>query len=523
MSEFLRLEGLRKYFASSGVLAVADVSLSVAAGEVVALVGENGTGKTTLMNLLFGAFPMDEGRVFIDGEEVQIRGAEDAISRGIGMVQQHFALVPSFTVAQNVMLGRERTRGGRVDDRAAEEYVRELGLRLGFPLDPTDVVATLPIGLQQRVEILKALAGDTRLLILDEPTAVLTPAEAQELIVAVRQLARSGTAVVFISHKLPEVMAVADRIVVMRRGHVVGEMPVGDASPARIARLMVGREVLLRAEIADREPGEPMLVVRDLVAHQVSAGDSGLAGVDLEVRGGEIVGIAGVSGNGQGNLIDAIAGLRKVDSGEVSIAGRIVTNRGPRVARSVGLAHIAEDRMHVGLNREATLAENAVSVAYRQSRFSRWGFLKGRSIYEFAREVIEDYVVRGGAPRRVIGNLSGGNLQKIVIGRELDGDPAVIIANQPTRGLDVGSIEFVHRALLDARLRGAGVLLVSAELEEIMTLADRIFVIYDGAVTGPYARGELSNVEIGALMAGRSAHDVRGAEDARGVESAAIG
>ncbi|MEV7694186.1 ABC transporter ATP-binding protein [Microbacterium sp. NPDC089189] len=513
MSEFLRLEGLRKYFASSGVLAVADVSLSVGAGEVVALVGENGTGKTTLMNLLFGAFPLDAGRILIDGEEVLIRGAQDAISRGIGMVQQHFALVPSFTVAQNVLLGRELTKGGRVDDKAAEESVRELGRRLGFPIEPTDVVATLPIGLQQRVEILKALAGDTRLLILDEPTAVLTPAEAQELIVAVRHLARSGTAVVFISHKLPEVMAVADRVVVMRRGHVVGDMAVADATPATIARLMVGREVLLRAEIAAVEPGAAVLVAEDLVAHQVSAGDSGLAGVSLDVREGEIVGIAGVSGNGQGNLVDAIAGLRKVDSGAVTIAGTTVTNRGPRFARSAGLAHIAEDRMHVGLNREATLAENAVSVAYRSERFSRWGFLRGRSMYEFAREVIEDYIVRGGAPRRVIGSLSGGNLQKIVIGRELDGSPALIIANQPTRGLDVGSIEFVHQALLEARQRGAGVLLVSAELDEIMTLADRIFVIYDGAITGPFARGELSNVEIGALMAGQSTGDAHESGD----------
>lgn len=509
MSEFLRLEGLRKYFASSGVLAVADVSLTVGAGEVVALVGENGTGKTTLMNLLFGAFPADAGRIFIEGREVQIRGAQDAISHGIGMVQQHFALVPSFTVAQNVMLGREQSRGRMVDDRAGERIVRELGDRLGFPLEPSDIVAALPIGLQQRVEILKALAGDTRLLILDEPTAVLTPAEADELIVAVRHLASMGTSVVFISHKLPEVMAVADRIVVMRRGHVVGEMPVAEATPARIARLMVGREVLLRAEIAAVEPGETVLSVEGVAAHQVSAGDSGLAGVDLAVRAGEIVGVAGVSGNGQGNLVDAIAGLRKVDAGTVVINGTPVTNRGPRFARAAGLAHIAEDRMHVGLNRQATLAENAVSVAYRTRRFARWGFLRGRSIYEFATQVIEDYIVRGGSPRRVIGNLSGGNLQKVVIGRELEGDPAVIIANQPTRGLDVGSIEFVHKSLLDARERGAGVLLVSAELEEIMSLADRIVVIYDGALAGPFERGELSNVEIGALMAGRTIDEAR--------------
>jgi simple sugar transport system ATP-binding protein len=512
MTPFLRMEGLRKYFASSGVLAVADVSLDVSAGEVVALVGENGTGKTTLMNLLFGAFPADSGRILIDGREVAIRGVQDAIDHGIGMVQQHFALVDSFTVAQNVMLGREPMRRGFVNDKAAEREVGELADRLGFPIDPSKLVASLPIGLQQRVEILKALAGDTRLLILDEPTAVLTPAEAQDLIIAVRHLASLGTAVVFISHKLPEVLAVADRIVVMRRGEIVGELPVDVATPADIARMMVGREVLLQAEIVDVEAAEPLLEVDGISAAQTSAGDSGLEDVSLTVRGGRIVGVAGVSGNGQGNLVDAIAGLRRIDGGSIRIGGVDVANRGPRFARGAGLAHIAEDRMTVGLNRAATLEENTVAVSYRTRRFSRFGMLRVRAIYEFATRVITDYIVRGGAPRRVIGNLSGGNLQKIVIGRELDGDPRLIIANQPTRGLDVGSIEFVHSALLDARARGAGVLLVSAELEEIMTLADEIVVLYGGKLAGPYARGALTNFEIGALMAGHAPEDAAAPE-----------
>lgn len=508
MTALLKLEGLRKYFASSGVLAVADVSLEINAGEVLALVGENGTGKTTLMNLLFGQFSLDAGRILIDGEEVAIRSAQDAIDRGIGMVQQHFALVPSFTVAQNVMLGREPLRAGAVDDREAERLVSELGERTGFPIDPAQLVASLPIGLQQRVEILKALAGDTRLLILDEPTAVLTPAEADDLIAAVRRLAAQGTAVVFISHKLPEVLAVADRIVVMRRGHVIGTLNVDNATPATIARMMVGRDVLLQAAIERVSPGAPALELGHVTAPQLSAGDSGLRDVSLTVREGEIVGVAGVSGNGQGDLVDAIAGLRKVERGRIRIAGTEVANTSPRYARDAGLAHIAEDRMHVGLNREATLEENAIARAYRTARFNVGGLLRTRAIHTFARKLIADYVVRGAAPRRTIGHLSGGNLQKIVVGRELDGEPAVIIANQPTRGLDVGSIEFVHRSLLDARARGAAILLVSAELEEVVSLSDRIVVMYDGTLAGPFDRGELGTVQIGALMAGHDAAEV---------------
>ncbi|KRE31332.1 ABC transporter ATP-binding protein [Agromyces sp. Soil535] len=505
MAELLKLQGLRKYFASSGVLAVADVSLEIEAGEVLALVGENGTGKTTLMNLLFGAFPLDAGRILIDGNEVTIRSAQDAIDHGIGMVQQHFALVPSFTVAQNVMLGREPLRAGAVDDREAERLVSELAERTGFPIDPGQLVASLPVGLQQRVEILKALAGDTRLLILDEPTAVLTPAEADDLIGAVRQLAAQGTAVVFISHKLPEVLAVADRIVVMRRGHVVGTLGVGEASPATIAHMMVGRDVLLQADIEHVQPGAPALELDHVSAPQLSAGDSGLRDVSLTIREGEIIGVAGVSGNGQGDLVDAIAALRKVEHGRIRIAGTEVANTNARYARDAGLAHIAEDRMHVGLNREATLEENAIATAYRTRRFNLAGILRTRAVQAFARKLIADYVVRGASPRRTIGNLSGGNLQKIVIGRELEGEPAVIIANQPTRGLDVGSIEFVHRALLDARARGAAILLVSAELEEIVTLSDRVVVMYDGTLAGPFERGEFGTAEIGALMAGHDA------------------
>ena len=512
MSVFLKLEGLRKYFASSGVLAVADVSLEVARGEVLALIGENGTGKTTLMNLLFGVYQPDAGVIQIDGETVSISSPQEAISHGLGMVQQHFALVPSFTVAQNVLLGREPGKMGFCDDSDAERYVAALANDLGFAIDVRKRVRDLTIGMQQRVEILKALAGDARLLILDEPTAVLTPAEATDLLRMVRRLADRGTAVVFISHKLPEIQTVSDRIIVMRRGEIVGEVRNGGATNSELARMMVGRDVLLTALRRATPPGEAdaVLEVKDLSCTPGETGDAGLHAVSLSVSRGEIVGIAGVSGNGQDDLISVISALRRTEQGSVTVAGTRVSNTSPRQARNAGIAHIAEDRMTVGLNRQATLEENAISTSYRTRRFSRFGVLRRKSAQKFAQSLINEFEIRGAAPRRVIGSLSGGNLQKIVIGRELDGAPSVVLANQPTRGLDVGSIEFVHQALSAARDRGAGVLLVSAELDEIIALSDRIAVMYDGQLFGPFPADRISRARIGQLMAGSEAEAADG-------------
>ena len=498
----LEIRGLRKYFAASGVLAVDDVSLEVGAGEVVALIGENGTGKTTLMNLLFGVHQPDAGEVFIDGARAEISSQQDAISHGLGMVHQHFELVPSFTVAQNVLLGREPSRRGFYDDAAAERQVAALIADSNLDLDPHRRVADLPVGAQQRVEILKALAADARLLILDEPTAVLTPAEADDLVAMVRQLAATGRSVVFISHKLPEVQAVADRIVVMRRGRVVGDLPRGGASDAELARLMVGRDVLLTAEPGDGTAGETLLEVAGAMASPSADGSTGLADVGLSVCAGEIVGIAGVSGNGQDELVEAVAGLRRLEAGRISVAGIELTGSSPAGMRAAGVAHIAADRMHVGLNLQATLEENAVSTSFRSRRFSRAGIIRRRARRQFAEQVIADYEVRGAAPARVVESLSGGNLQKIVVGRELSGNPRVVLANQPTRGLDVGSIEFVHRALSQARSEGSAVLLVSAELDEVLALADRIAVMYDGKLLGPFDRSEMDRERVGQLMAG---------------------
>jgi simple sugar transport system ATP-binding protein len=498
----LALRGLRKYFPTSGVLAVSGVSLDVGAGEVVALIGENGTGKTTLMNLLFGVHQADAGEIFIDGARVEIHNQQDAIDNGLGMVHQHFELVPSFTVAQNVLLGREPRRRGFYDNAAAETEVSRLAAETGFTVDPRRRVADLPVGTQQRVEILKALAADARLLILDEPTAVLTPAEADELVTMVRALAATGRSVVFISHKLPEVQAVADRIVVMRKGKVVGDVKRGSASDADLARMMVGRDVLLLAERNERAAGATLLEMMDAGAAPGSVGGTGLRSADLELRSGEILGVAGVSGNGQDELVETIAGLRPLESGSVRLAGVDLSGASPARMRAAGVAHIAADRMRVGLNLEGTLEENAVSTSFRAPRFSRWGVIRRRPRRRFAERLIADYEVRGGAPALTVGSLSGGNLQKIVIGRELSGSPKVLLANQPTRGLDVGSIEFVHRALSDARREGCGVLLVSAELDEILALSDRIVVMYNGEVIGPYERGAVTREKLGRIMAG---------------------
>lgn len=501
----LEIRGLRKYFATSGVLAVADVSLEVRAGEVLAIVGENGTGKSTLMNLLFGVHAPDAGEILIDGRPVHIRDQQDAISHGLGMVHQHFELVPSFTVAQNVLLGREPRRRGLYDDRAARARVAGLAAETGLAIDPAARVADLPIGAQQRVEILKALAADARLLILDEPTAVLTPQEADDLLAMVRRLADGGRSVVFISHKLPEVRAVADRIVVMRRGRVVGDLARGAADDAHLARLMVGRDVLLTAHRTSAQAGEVLLQVSGAEVAASVEGTTGLRSVDLTVCEREILGVAGVSGNGQDELVEAVAGLRPLTSGRIRLRDTDLTRSGPSAARRAGIAHIASDRMHVGLNLQATLEENAVSTAFRSRRFSRAGVVRRRERRRFARRLITDYEVRGSAPSRVVASLSGGNLQKIVIGRELSGDPVVVLANQPTRGLDVGSIEFVHRALSDARANGTGVLLVSTELEEILALSDRVAVMYDGTLMGPFAREDVDREMLGRLMAGGKA------------------
>lgn len=501
MAKAVEMTGITKYFASSNVLANSKVDLSVEPGEVHALVGENGAGKTTLMNILYGLHRPDEGQIYVDGQPVTITHPHHAIALGIGMVHQHFKLVPSFTIAQNIMLGMEPTRGGFLRQQEEAGQVRELAQRFGLPVDPNATVRGLPVGMQQRVEILKALQREAQILILDEPTAVLTPQEVDELLHVVRELAKRGRTVIFITHKLLEVKHVADRVSVMRNGKMIGTRVVAETSVPEMASMMVGRSVLLTVDKQAAQPGDVVLEVDNLT---VATGD-GLPAVrhlSLQVRAGEVLGVAGVSGNGQTELVEAITGMRSVEGGQIRYRGKPITRLSVGQRRRLGMAHIPEDRLGAGLNLETDLDENLVVSRYRRPQFSRLGFMLRGAMRRFAEFVVERFSIAAARPGEGIATLSGGNMQKVVLGRELAGEPELVIANQPTRGLDVGSIEFVHKTLIEARDAGAAVLLVSVELEEVMSLSDRIIVLYRGQVAGEVDPATVSQREIGLLMGG---------------------
>ncbi|MBE2183256.1 MAG: ABC transporter ATP-binding protein [Anaerolineae bacterium] len=506
MTNAIEMRGIRKYFASTQTLAVDGVDLAVAPGEVHALVGENGAGKTTLMSILYGMVSPDEGEIFINGNRAHIKHPNDAIRNGIGMVHQHFKLVPSFTVAENIMLGIERNRAGFVNSRAESDDVRRLAAEFGLAVNPNQRVADLPVGMQQRVEILKTLQRDARILILDEPTAVLTPQEVNELYTVIRKLADTGRAIILITHKLLEVKAAADQVTIMRRGQHIGTYPVAGLTVNEMANQMVGRTVLLDVEKTPAQPGDTVISAENLLV-AANGGVPAVFGVSFEVRRGEILGIAGVSGNGQTELVDAVAGMRPVESGEIRFLNQIITNCTVRERRIAGMAHIPEDRMDTGLNLKTTLDENVISTAYYREPFSRGWRFQFEEVRAFAQRVIDSFQIKSASVKGSIRTLSGGNLQKIVLGRELEGHPKFIIANQPTRGLDVGSIEFVHKTLIAARDAGAAVLLISVELEEIMSLSDRIAVMYEGRITGILDGETATEQNIAILMTGGSLDD----------------
>jgi len=501
MSFAVEMINISKYFPSSGVQANRRVSFAVEPAEVHALVGENGAGKTTLMNILYGLVQPDEGERRLHGQPAAIHHPNDAIRLGLGMVHQHFKLVPSFTVAQNILLGLEPQRFGLLQPGKENEMVRRLAEDFGLRVNPTDRVGDLPVGMQQRVEILKTIQREAQILLLDEPTAVLTPQEVDELFEIVRGLAARGRTVVLITHKLPEVMAVADRVTVMRRGEVVGTLPVAQTSIPELAKMMVGREVLFTVEKKPASPGLTVAEVENLIVAG-AGGAPAVMGVSLQVRAGEILGIAGVNGNGQTELVEAITGLRPVEGGRVRLLEHDITHLPVNERRARGLAHIPEDRMGMGLNVGTTLDENVVVSRYRLPEFSRWGMLILAAMRRLAAQIVELFSVAAAKPGEGIATLSGGNLQKVVLGRELAGDPKFIVANQPTRGLDVGSIEFVHKTLIEARDRGAGVLLVSVELDEIQSLSDRIAVMYRGQIVGELSEANATEEKLGVLMAG---------------------
>ncbi|MGI8779539.1 MAG: ABC transporter ATP-binding protein [Solirubrobacteraceae bacterium] len=494
----LELKGVTKRF---GALTANDsVDFDLRRGEVHALLGENGAGKSTLMNVLYGLHQPDEGEVLLRGESVRIGSPREAIGLRIGMVHQHFMLIGVMTVAENVVLASEPRKGALLDRDAAERRVRELSERFGLVVDPRAHVEDIGVGQQQRVEILRVLHRGADVLILDEPTAVLTAQETAELFKVLRALTAEGVSIVFISHKLREVLEIADRVTVLRRGKKVGTVDAEGATEASLAKLMVGRDVLFRLEKDTSKVAGPILEVGALDVDD-DRGLPAVRGLSLQVRAGEIVGLAGVDGNGQSELVEAITGLRVPRAGHVRVGGRDITGTGVRGALRAGVGHIAEDRHRRGLILDFSLAENLALREYRRAPLSRLGLLSPKRMTQQAHPLLERYDVRGGRPETPAGSLSGGNQQKCVIARELAEEPQVTVAAQPTRGLDVGAIEFVHRRLLEQRDAGRAVLLVSLELEEIRALADRVLVIYDGRIVAELSPAA-TDEEMGVAMLG---------------------
>jgi simple sugar transport system ATP-binding protein len=495
----LELRGITKQF--PGVLANDAIDLDLARGEIHALLGENGAGKSTLMNILFGLYKPDEGEILLEGRRVSFSSAKEAIEAGIGMVHQHFMLIPVMTVAENIVLGHEPVRGGIVlDERAARRRVEDVAKTFKFSVRPDARIDEITVGQQQRVEIMKALYRNANILILDEPTAVLTPQEASDLFEILRTLRREGISIIFISHKLNEVLEIADRITVLRRGKVIETVPGKGATEEGLAKAMVGRDVLLRVEKAPSASGGPLLEVDDLRVSDDRDLET-VHGLSFTVHAGEIVGLAGIDGNGQSELVEAIVGLRRPSAGRVLVDGKDVTHGGPRHLIDVGVGHIPEDRHRRGLVLDFSISENLSLHEYRKAPESRLGWLSPRRIVARARKLIGEYDIRGGGPQTAARSLSGGNQQKVVIAREIAAEPRVLVASQPTRGLDVGAIEYVHRRLVEERDEQKAVLLISLELEEIRSLSDRILVIYEGELVGEYSP-ETSEEELGLAMTG---------------------
>jgi ABC-type uncharacterized transport system ATPase subunit len=494
----LELRGISKRFGQ--VVANDSITLTVEPGEIHALLGENGAGKSTLMNILYGLYQADEGQILIADQPVSFSDPGDAIEAGIGMVHQHFMLVPVFTVAENVVLGNEPTGfAGQIDKATAHDIVRSISERFGFDVNPDDRIENLPVGTQQRVEIIKALARDAKVLILDEPTAVLTPQETDELMTIMRELAASGTSIVFITHKLREVKAVADRITVIRQGRVVGEAPP-DAPTSELASMMVGREVILTVDKNPAQPGDTILVADDLHATG-SLGQKALDGVSFAVKAGEIVAVAGVQGNGQSELVEALIGLRPLEAGAVQIGGIDVTGRPVKEILSYGVGYVPEDRRKDGLVGPFTIEENLMLDRFTEAPFAKRFSLDLAGRREFSQQAIADFDIRTPHSAVHAAKLSGGNQQKVVLARELTKPLKLLIASQPTRGVDVGSIEFIHRRLIDARDAGVAVMIVSTELDEVFALADRIVVMYRGRVVADVTP-DISRDRLGELMAG---------------------
>jgi ABC-type uncharacterized transport system ATPase subunit len=485
-----------------GVVANENVNLKLHRGEILALLGENGAGKSTLMNIIYGLYQPTSGEILVNGKPVTMHSPNDAIALGIGMVHQHFQLVPPMTVAENIMLGSETVKNGLLDTRTVAERIRELSHRYRLDVDPYAVVEDLPVGVRHRVEIVKTLYRNADILILDEPTAVLTPQEIEGLFEVMELLRSQGKSIIFITHKLKEVLRVADRIAVLRQGRVVGEADPKTATQESLAALMVGRTVILTVDKTPARPGAPVLELTNVVAKD-DLGQPALRGVSLSVCAGEIVGVAGVQGNGQTELVEAITGLRKVESGQILIGGQAMTNASPRRVTAEGQSsHVPEDRHTYGMVDSYSVADNLVLDTYYQPPFARGLTINRAAIRQHAERLVEEFDVRTPSVDTAAGSLSGGNQQKMVVAREFSRPLKLLIAAQPTRGIDVGSIEFIHNQIVAKRDDGVAVLLVSSELDEIMALADRIAVMYKGEIIGIVPRETATREGLGLLMAG---------------------
>jgi simple sugar transport system ATP-binding protein len=495
----LEARGLTKSF--PGVLANDHIDLKLYKSEVLGLLGENGAGKSTLMNLIYGLYAPDEGEILVNGTPVTIHDPNDAIRLGIGMVHQHFQLVPVLSVTENIMLGNESVQGPFLNRRAARDKIVEITNQYGLEVDPDALVEDLPVGVQQRVEIIKALYRKADILILDEPTAVLTPQEAEGLFAIMRTLLERGVSIIFISHKLKEVLEICDRITVLRGGKVAGHADPHTSTEESLAALMVGREVILQVEKAASHPGEPVLTIEALVVHD-DRDLPAVNGLSLTVRAGEILGIAGVQGNGQTELVEAITGLRSPVSGKVILEGKDITHSSPRRITETGVAHVPEDRQKNGMVSAFPVKDNLVLQTYYVGPFSIGVLANDRAIEEFAEKLVKQYDVRTPSIFTAIAKLSGGNQQKTIVARELSREGRLLIAAQPTRGLDVGSIEFIHKQIVRMRDSGMAVLLVSAELDEILSLSDTVAVMYAGKIIGTMPIEQADRNTVGLLMAG---------------------
>ncbi len=481
------------------------IDLKLHKGEVLAVLGENGAGKSTLMNVLYGMYRPTEGVIRVEGKEVEIDSPEKAIALGIGMVHQHFMLIPPFSVTENIVLGSEPRKGLRVDLAGARKKILELSESYNLKVDPDAKIEDISVGMQQRVEILKVLYRGAKILILDEPTASLTPQEIDELMEIIRSLTAAGKSILLITHKLKEIKASSDHCMIIRRGKYIDTVKVSEHTEDELASLMVGRKVSLRAEKEERNPGETVLSVKELRARDYRGAEI-LKGLSLSIRGGEILGLAGIDGNGQSQLVEILTGLSKAESGEVRMGGENILNHTPRDTFLKGVSSIPEDRQKHGLVLDFTVAENLILQNFGQRPYSHRGILNKGAIRRHAAELIERFDIRpSGCEERPAGQLSGGNQQKVIIAREVTNDKELLIAFNPTRGLDVGAIEFVHSYLLGQRNKGRAILLVSFELEEIMGLSDRIAVIFDGRIAGEMPGKDADEYQLGLLMAGGKA------------------